>query len=383
MAALAGHPNAQRAVGSVCAANRFALFVPCHRVVGRRRPRVVRLARPGVQATTAGARACRSLTTFAASSPRSHPRASATGSPSSPRSSISPDGCTCSAGARSASTSTSRALRLRGARSRCCARSSVSSEIRTYRRHAFGQETRYQLHVEGGARALELLERAGVVDARHVPRERTPKRIISRACCRAAYLRGALLAAGSVSAPPSPHLEVRSESRAGAEAVAAAATSEGAELRVAERGDHALAYAKGIDRIAGVLAAAGANDAALALQEQAVVGATKARANRLANADHANLVRTGRAAHSQLEAVRRLERSAPLRRALATASRNRAAAPEASFALPPGTRRKMQPACQQVLCPPAFARADPDCAALNRGPLFLTFNNVVLGRRGA
>jgi len=33
IAALAGHPNAQRAVGSVCAGNRFALLVPCHRVV--------------------------------------------------------------------------------------------------------------------------------------------------------------------------------------------------------------------------------------------------------------------------------------------------------------------------------------------------------------
>jgi methylated-DNA-[protein]-cysteine S-methyltransferase len=33
VAALAGHPNAQRAVGSVCAANGFALLVPCHRVV--------------------------------------------------------------------------------------------------------------------------------------------------------------------------------------------------------------------------------------------------------------------------------------------------------------------------------------------------------------
>jgi methylated-DNA-[protein]-cysteine S-methyltransferase len=33
VAALAGHPNAQRALGSVCAGNRFALFVPCHRVV--------------------------------------------------------------------------------------------------------------------------------------------------------------------------------------------------------------------------------------------------------------------------------------------------------------------------------------------------------------
>jgi methylated-DNA-[protein]-cysteine S-methyltransferase len=33
LAALAGHPNAQRAAGSVCAGNRYPLFVPCHRVV--------------------------------------------------------------------------------------------------------------------------------------------------------------------------------------------------------------------------------------------------------------------------------------------------------------------------------------------------------------
>jgi O-6-methylguanine DNA methyltransferase len=33
LAALAGHPRAGRAVGTVCATNRFMLFVPCHRVV--------------------------------------------------------------------------------------------------------------------------------------------------------------------------------------------------------------------------------------------------------------------------------------------------------------------------------------------------------------
>jgi len=183
----------------------------------------------------------------------------------------------------------------------------VRSEIRTYQRHAFGRETRYQLHVEGDAR--EVLERAGVVDARFRPRDRPPRKVVSRSCCRSAYVRGALLAAGSVSAPPSPHLEVRSETREGADAVTAAA---GGELRVAERADHVVAYAKGIDRIAGVLAAAGASEAALALQERAVVGSTRARANRLANADHANLVRSGRAAHAQLQAVRRLERSGRL-----------------------------------------------------------------------
>ena len=33
LAALAGHPNAQRAAGTFCAHNRLALIIPCHRVV--------------------------------------------------------------------------------------------------------------------------------------------------------------------------------------------------------------------------------------------------------------------------------------------------------------------------------------------------------------
>src|SRR5207248_2098584 len=70
----------------------------------------------------------------------------------------------------------------------------VGSEIRTYRRRAFGQETRYQLHVDDG---LGLLKEAGVVDAKGRPRERPPRRVLGRGCCCAAYLRGALLAAGS------------------------------------------------------------------------------------------------------------------------------------------------------------------------------------------
>jgi DNA-binding protein WhiA len=45
----------------------------------------------------------------------------------------------------------------------------------------------------------------------------------------------------------------------------------------------------------------------LALEEQAVLAATRADANRLANADHANLVRTSRAAHAQLQALRQLD----------------------------------------------------------------------------
>ena len=56
--------------------------------------------------------------------------------------------------------------------------------------------------------------------------------------------------------------------------------------------------------IADVLVAAGAGDIVLVLEERSVVSAIRADANRLANADHANLVRTSRAAHAQLEALR-------------------------------------------------------------------------------
>jgi len=188
----------------------------------------------------------------------------------------------------------------------------LSSEIRTYQRHAFGRETRYQLHVAGEDRALEVLREAGVVSSGLAPLERPPKRVVARACCRVAYLRGALLGSGTLSGPRSPHLEVRSATREGAEFVASVGDRLGVRLRVLERGRHAIAYAKGLGPIADTLAAAGASDAVLAFEEQGVMGATKARANRLANADHANLVRTSRAAQAQIRAVKRLERRGAL-----------------------------------------------------------------------
>ena len=184
----------------------------------------------------------------------------------------------------------------------------VDSEIRTYRRRSFDRAARYQLHVDGTPGAIAVLKECGVVGARLQPLARPPKRVVGRACCRGAYLRGSLLAAGSVSAPPSPHLEVRTETREAAEFVAEAVAQEDVALRVLERRDHAVAYAKGLDRIAEALALAGASDAALELDERAVVGEIKSGANRVTNADQANLLRTSRAAHRQLEALRRLER---------------------------------------------------------------------------
>jgi len=190
----------------------------------------------------------------------------------------------------------------------------IRSEIRTYRRRAFDRATRYQLHVEGADDALRVLVAAGVLDRRHAPLERPPRRVVGRACCRAAYLRGAFLGGGSLSTGRSPHLELRAASPGAAGLLADVARESGIHLGVAERPTHAAAYTKSWDGIESLLALAGASETILALEERAVLASTRAQANRLANADHANLVRTSRAARLQLEAVRSLARDGRLER---------------------------------------------------------------------
>jgi cell division protein WhiA len=178
----------------------------------------------------------------------------------------------------------------------------VDSEIRTYQRTSFDRATRYQLHVAGTPHAYATLHRAGVLDPSHRPLERPPRRVVVRRCCRGAYLRGALLGAGSLSGPRDPHLEIRTVAVEGARFLA-----DVAGLHVLDRGRHAVAYAKGTEAIADVLVSAGAIDVLLVLEERSVMAAIRADANRLANADHANLVRTSRAAHAQLDALQRLD----------------------------------------------------------------------------
>lgn len=185
----------------------------------------------------------------------------------------------------------------------------IHSEIRTYSRRSFDKATRFQLHVTGDESSIAALVEAGVLDARHAPVERPPKRIVGRACCRGAYLRGALLGGGSLSGPRSPHLELRTTSLEGSEFLRSMAATGDTTLGVLDRGTHAAAYAKGLDAIEAVLTAAGAGDTVLAFEERSVVAGARAEANRLANADHANLVRTSRAAQEQLEAVRELQRA--------------------------------------------------------------------------
>jgi DNA-binding protein WhiA len=89
-------------------------------------------------------------------------------------------------------------------------------------------------------------------------------------------------------------------------------------MRVVDRESHSAAYAKSWDAIEGYLSLAGAADTVLALEERALVAELRADANRLANADHANLVRQSRSALVQLEAAKALRDAGELERLAAS-----------------------------------------------------------------
>jgi cell division protein WhiA len=183
----------------------------------------------------------------------------------------------------------------------------VESEIRTYNRRAFDRAARTQLLVAGSEHAIETLRQAGVLGDDGLPLDRPPGKVVSRQCCRSAYLRGAFLGGGSLSGPASPHLEIRTPLHGGAAFVRSVASAVGIRMRVVDREAHSIAYAKSWESIESYLSVAGAEETVLALEERGLVAQLRADANRLANADHANLVRQSRSARAQLDAVRALE----------------------------------------------------------------------------
>ena len=182
----------------------------------------------------------------------------------------------------------------------------ADSEILSYREPRFSRRSVVSLRLSG-ERSLQLLHELGVLSAELLPLERPPRRVVARACCRGAYLRGVFVGAGSVSGPRAAgHLELRAQNRAAAESLAELAAEDGLQLAVSERRGHAIAYAKRKPTIRDVLVYMGAHDAALSFEEAEVMAATRERANRLTNCDEANLARQGSAARHQRRAIQGL-----------------------------------------------------------------------------
>lgn len=166
-------------------------------------------------------------------------------------------------------------------------------------------QTRYLVRVDDVS--VAQLIATGLLDALGRPGATIPADLVAKPCCVGAYLRGAFLARGSVSAPRTgPHLEIRAEDELTAEALAVLLKRSGAEARVrAHRGLSAIV--KDHDSVVTILATIGAHTAAMAREDASIWKGFHADASRLRNADAANAKRQARAAAEQLAAIAELE----------------------------------------------------------------------------
>ena len=348
--------------GTFCARNRFAdpHPVPPRRLGGG--PRRLRLARRRLQAPPARARACRCLEELrdelAAIAPRRRCdrlaelsalfHTAGTPAPARPRRGRRPPR------PRSANAVARRAFSL-------LREFGVHAEIRTYRQHAFDRATRYQVHVAGDARALQTLHEAGVARPRRSARSSGRRRASSRARAAAARTCAARSSArGSLSGPRSPHLEMRTATREGAEFVAGLAAERGdraarrraarprGRVREGRRHDRRPRRARGRERDrARARRARGRGRDALTREPARERRPREPRPRRTA-------------AHRQLRAVRRLERTGRLDGSLAAAARDRRAAAPPPVALAARARAEVPPACDQGdRAPPAVEDPPP------------------------
>ncbi|MBQ1374853.1 MAG: DNA-binding protein WhiA [Clostridia bacterium] len=129
-------------------------------------------------------------------------------------------------------------------------------------------------------------------------------------CDRAAFLRGALCAAGYVSEPESSyHLEIDAPEEGLCSLIAEVSKALGAELKIApQRGRKTRAYMKNADEVFAFLNMLGASAASLRLMEAKVIKEVRNDINRRVNFETANLMKTASASAEQIEAIEKIKR---------------------------------------------------------------------------
>ena len=142
------------------------------------------------------------------------------------------------------------------------------------------------------------------------------KDLVSKSCCKRAYLRGAFLAGGSVNNPEtsSYHLEIYSSYKTHSDALVDLMNGYELNAKTIERKKGFVAYLKEAEKISDFLSIAGAHRALLKFEDVRIIRDMRNSVNRLVNCETANLNKTISAAIRQVDNIRFIENSIGLDR---------------------------------------------------------------------
>jgi len=156
-----------------------------------------------------------------------------------------------------------------------------------------------------------------------------------RSCCKRAYVRGAFLAAGSVSDPEkSYHLEIVCQDEKQAHFLAEILSSFEVEAKVILRKKYHVLYVKDGTKIVETLNVMGAHVGLMDFENMRILKEMRNSVNRKVNCETANIGKTVTAAQRQIEDIKQLMRSDSYRQlpqALRTMAELRVSYPEATL----------------------------------------------------
>ena len=159
--------------------------------------------------------------------------------------------------------------------------------------------------------------------------------LLKQSCCRRAFIRGAFLAAGSVSDPEkSYHLEIVCASEEKAGQLCELMISYEIDAKIVIRKKHYVVYVKEGSQIVDVLGLMGAHVSLMQLENVRIVKEMRNSVNRKVNCETANLNKTVSAAVRQQEDIRYIESRIGLQKlnnSLEVIARLRLAHPDASL----------------------------------------------------
>lgn len=155
----------------------------------------------------------------------------------------------------------------------------------------------------------EALYDLGILVPGHGLASGVPHHLLEKECCRAAFVRGAFMAGGFIADPHGDfHLEIAVTGEEYAEGIIELIGSLGVTARLNRRRGAFAIYVKSYDDVVALLRAMGATRSPRAVENVRHVKSIRNDANRIANADVANIARATSAAAGQLELIDRAER---------------------------------------------------------------------------
>ncbi len=141
----------------------------------------------------------------------------------------------------------------------------------------------------------------------------TDGQLLRKSCCKRAFLRGAFLAAGSISNPKrSYHFEIVCTDLNKARQMQEQLAGFALEAKIVQRKTHQIVYLKEGAQIVDVLNVMGAHNALMNLENVRILKEMRNDINRRVNCETANINKTVNAAYRQQEAIRFLQQQGVL-----------------------------------------------------------------------